>query len=182
MSNGGPAFQSWRVLPTPLESWAMRRGDDSFNAIAGSLGGFMSGLVTCPLDVIKTKLQAQGGFRIRNDSRNSSGFVYQGMIGTAKVIWQQEGLKGMYRGLGPIILGYLPTWAVWFTIYARSKQLFGRYVGMFLRSTNVFLMITYNGHREPQYCQFLVFYCRRRLFFYGYKSDMGDQNTFDVTS
>lgn len=32
----------------------------------------------------------------------------------------------MYRGLGPIILGYLPTWAVWFTIYGKSKEYFSR--------------------------------------------------------
>ncbi|RKF80118.1 Mitochondrial nicotinamide adenine dinucleotide transporter 2 [Golovinomyces cichoracearum] len=116
------------ALPTPLESWAMRRGDDTFNVIAGSLGGFMSGLVTCPLDVIKTKLQAQGGFRIQNKNGITSNIVYRGMIGTAGVIWQQEGLKGMYRGLGPIILGYLPTWAVWFTLYGRSKQFLGRHI------------------------------------------------------
>jgi len=32
----------------------------------------------------------------------------------------------MYRGLGPIILGYLPTWAVWFTIYGKSKEYLSR--------------------------------------------------------
>lgn len=47
--------------------------------------------------------------------------VYSGLLGTANVIWKEEGLRGMYRGLGPIILGYLPTWAVWFTVYNKSK-------------------------------------------------------------
>ncbi|KHJ35466.1 putative mitochondrial nicotinamide adenine dinucleotide transporter 1 [Erysiphe necator] len=128
MSDRRVSAQEHKMLPTPLEKWAVRRGDDTFNAIAGSLAGFMSGLVTCPLDVIKTKLQAQGGFRLQNNGRNPSNIVYQGMIGTARVIWQQDGIKGMYRGLGPIILGYLPTWAVWFTVYGRSKQLIARYV------------------------------------------------------
>ena len=91
----------------------------------------MSGLVTCPLDVIKTKLQAQGGFRAQNGGNLSAGsnVVYRGMLGTARVIWKEEGLKGMYRGLGPIILGYLPTWAVWFTVYGKSKEYFSKHNG-----------------------------------------------------
>lgn len=104
----------------------MGRSDDGFRALAGAAGGFTSGLVTCPLDVIKTKLQAQGGFRATNKSTN---VVYSGLIGTGKVIWKEEGLRGMYRGLGPIILGYLPTWAVWFTIYGRSKDYLKQHVG-----------------------------------------------------
>jgi len=49
-----------------------------------------------------------------------------GLLGTARVIWKEEGLRGLYRGLGPIILGYLPTWAVWFTVYGRSKEHFSK--------------------------------------------------------
>lgn len=41
------------------------------------------------------------------------------------MIWKEEGVKGMYRGLGPIILGYLPTWAVYFTVYERCKRWLG---------------------------------------------------------
>jgi len=100
----------------------MSRSDSQFNALAGAAGGFASGVVTCPLDVIKTKLQAQGGFRAAQQGKTLPSNPYNGMIGTAKVIWKEEGLRGMYRGLGPIILGYLPTWAVWFTIYGKSKD------------------------------------------------------------
>lgn len=86
----------------------------------------MSGIITCPLDVIKTKLQAQGGFRVKAAGTGNH-VVYSGMLGTARVILREEGLKGMYRGLGPIILGYLPTWAVWFTVYGKSKSFFSQY-------------------------------------------------------
>ncbi|RDA94240.1 hypothetical protein CP533_0564 [Ophiocordyceps camponoti-saundersi (nom. inval.)] len=108
--------------PTILQRWALRASDSQFNALAGALGGFTSGIVTCPLDVIKTKLQAQGTYRLVDDGRHvGHPKMYNGLVGTAKVIWRQEGVRGMYRGLGPIILGYLPTWAVWFTIYNKSK-------------------------------------------------------------
>jgi solute carrier family 25 folate transporter 32 len=116
---------------TVLERFAKGRGDSAFHALAGAVGGFTSGVVTCPLDVIKTKLQAQGGFRAAqgNSAPPSATARYSGMLGTARVIWREEGLKGMYRGLGPIILGYLPTWAVWFTVYGKSKEYFGQYNG-----------------------------------------------------
>lgn len=83
----------------------------------------MSGIVTCPLDVIKTKLQAQGGFRAAQNNLllPPKAAVYNGMLGTGRVILSEEGIRGLYRGLGPIILGYLPTWAVWFTVYGKSK-------------------------------------------------------------
>lgn len=122
---------------TPLERFTMGRSDSTFRALAGAAGGFTSGIITCPLDVIKTKLQAQGGFRAQqaNKPPSATHVVYRGMLGTARVIWREEGLKGMYRGLGPIILGYLPTWAVWFTVYGRSKEYFSQYHGMFVTAS-----------------------------------------------
>jgi solute carrier family 25 folate transporter 32 len=85
--------------------------------IAGAVAGLVSGVVTCPLDVIKTKLQAQGAaWGKKREPR------YRGLIGTTKVILQEEGVRGMYRGLGPLILGYLPTWTVYFFVYENMKK------------------------------------------------------------
>lgn len=125
-------------LLTPFERWTVRASESQFNALAGAIGGFTSGIFTCPLDVIKTKLQAQGGFAALQQagaagavagtasaSASAAGHthhrLYNGLVGTARVIWRDEGIRGMYRGLGPIIMGYLPTWAVWFTVYNKSK-------------------------------------------------------------
>jgi solute carrier family 25 (mitochondrial folate transporter), member 32 len=93
--------------------------------ICGAGAGIASGIVTCPLDVIKTKLQAQGGFAVRKNGRlTSSSAAYSGMIGTARVIWRDEGLRGLYRGLNPMLLGYLPTWAIYLTVYEKSKDFY----------------------------------------------------------
>jgi solute carrier family 25 folate transporter 32 len=126
-----PKFGGTQEIPiTPFETFCMNRSESSFNALAGAVGGFASGVVTCPLDVIKTKLQAQGGFRkVGVAGASPTNAVYNGMLGTARVIWREEGLRGMYRGLGPIILGYLPTWAVWFTVYGKSKVYFSKTQG-----------------------------------------------------
>ncbi|CAK7562224.1 MAG: hypothetical protein SEPTF4163_000059 [Sporothrix epigloea] len=121
---------SLRLL-SPFERWTLRASESQFNALAGAIGGFSSGIFTCPLDVIKTKLQAQGGFAALQKSGaetvgsamagQNSHRLYNGLVGTARVIWRDEGIRGLYRGLGPIIMGYLPTWAVWFTVYNKSK-------------------------------------------------------------
>ncbi len=116
--------------PSPLERFVASRSQNAINAFAGAAGGFTSGVVTCPLDVIKTKLQAQGAWSARYpEGAARKAAIYRGMHGTARLIWKEEGLKGMYRGLGPIILGYLPTWAVWFTVYGRAKTFFAERSG-----------------------------------------------------
>lgn len=98
--------------------------------ICGAGAGLASGIVTCPLDVIKTKLQAQGGFVSRNgDSYARGNMMYRGMLGTGRVIWHDEGLRGLYRGLGPMLLGYLPTWAVYLTVYENTREFYHEKTG-----------------------------------------------------
>ncbi|KAL4723725.1 hypothetical protein ACLX1H_009369 [Fusarium chlamydosporum] len=119
---------------TPMHRWALNASDSQFNAIAGAVGGFTSGVVTCPLDVIKTKLQAQGGYAALNKGRHvGHPKLYNGLVGSGKVIWREEGIRGLYRGLGPIVMGYLPTWAVWFTVYNKSKGYISQHYGTFAK-------------------------------------------------
>lgn len=165
---------------TPFEEWARGRSDDSFRALAGAAGGFTSGIVTCPLDVIKTKLQAQGGFRPRTNGVPSH-VVYRGLIGTGKVIWREEGLRGMYRGLGPIILGYLPTWAVYFTVYGRSKVFFANHVGMDCGSfIDSICMLTFT--RKYLRHQLLFISCRWGVLHIGHQPYLGNKDPIDVPS
>lgn len=87
----------------------------------GASAGVASGIVTCPLDVIKTKLQAQGGFARRSGNVIQATTLYRGMFGTGRAIWREDGIRGLYQGLGPMLLGYLPTWAVYLAVYDRSR-------------------------------------------------------------
>lgn len=83
-------------------------------AISGALSGVISGIIVCPLDVAKTRLQAQG---------NSSTY-YKGFLGTLRTIVRDESITGLYKGLGPIVLGYFPTWMIYFSIYEHCKILY----------------------------------------------------------
>ncbi|KAL3481581.1 mitochondrial carrier domain-containing protein [Aspergillus californicus] len=108
---------------TRLELFAARTPDWYIAPFCGASAGVASGIVTCPLDVIKTKLQAQGGFA-RRGGRVVQTTAYQGMRGTARAIWREDGLRGLYQGLGPMLLGYLPTWAVYLAVYDRTREYF----------------------------------------------------------
>lgn len=92
-----------RLIPPQLHSM-----------VAGAGAGLISSIATCPLDVVKTTLQAQS--RARGDKN------YEGVTKTVVRIYRQSGLRGFYRGLGPTIGGYLPTWAIYFTVYDFAKD------------------------------------------------------------
>ncbi|KAI9678079.1 MAG: hypothetical protein M1817_006023 [Caeruleum heppii] len=114
---------------TRLEIYSTRLSNPLVTSLSGAVGGIASGIVTCPLDVIKTKLQAQGGFESYKPGEVGSHPAYRGLVGTAESIWREEGVRGMYRGLFPIILGYFPTWAVYFTVYDVSKDFWYKRLG-----------------------------------------------------
>jgi len=83
--------------------------------LAGAGAGLTSAVVTSPLDVIKTKLQAPGKLQ--------PGIVgYHGLTGTLARIWREERVPGLFRGIGPSLLAYLPTWGIYFTVYDRVKE------------------------------------------------------------
>ncbi|KAK5127358.1 hypothetical protein LTR85_006697 [Meristemomyces frigidus] len=124
---GSVASTLHKHTPYPrLAVWSTKMSSAGVNSFSGACAGMASGIVTCPLDVIKTKLQAQGSFvnpGLRQPGPPASK-LYRGMIGTARTIIRQDGLKGMYRGLGPMLLGYLPTWAVYMSVYDSSREYF----------------------------------------------------------
>jgi solute carrier family 25 folate transporter 32 len=128
------AQEAGSVAPPATNSRLARRAagvpDAWVNAGCGAVAGAASGMVTCPLDVIKTKLQAQGSFRARAAGLNGMPIPqYKGLVGTATTVWTQDGLRGMYRGLGPMMIGYLPTWAVYMSVYNAAKDAYYPYFG-----------------------------------------------------
>lgn len=166
-----------------LALFAARQPQHYVNSFCGAVAGAASGVVTCPLDVIKTKLQGQGGYRPRNGSSvpATSKPAYSGMFGTASVIWRQDGLRGMYRGLGPMLLGYLPTWAVYMTVYGASRDYYYTQIGELLQE-HLRLNDQANSRRQQVARTIMCFYyCGCKLNSY-HESYLGYQNKVDVSS
>ncbi|CEP60397.1 NAD+ transporter LALA0_S01e09824g [Lachancea lanzarotensis] len=97
-------------------------GDFEITALAGAMAGFLAGVTVCPLDVAKTRLQAQG-------LRPASIKYYNGIVGTLSTIVRDEGVRGLYKGLVPIVMGYFPTWMIYFTVYEKSKKRYPQIFG-----------------------------------------------------
>lgn len=119
---------------TRLEVFSARVPNFYIAPFCGASAGVASGIVTCPLDVIKTKLQAQGGFARRGGPKGptmETKALYRGMLGTGKMIFREDGIRGLYQGLGPMLMGYLPTWAVYLAVYDRSREYFYERTGEF---------------------------------------------------
>jgi solute carrier family 25 folate transporter 32 len=123
-SNWSAPFRSVAVKVAQLP-------DGSINALCGASAGIASGIVTCPLDVIKTRLQSQGSFRPRTYTGPTRA-VYKGLTGTARIIWLEDGVRGLYRGLGPMLLGYIPTWAVYMSTYEYTKESLNQHMGQYI--------------------------------------------------
>ncbi|EFJ06132.1 hypothetical protein SELMODRAFT_46825, partial [Selaginella moellendorffii] len=79
--------------------------------------GAISATFVCPLDVVKTRLQVHKA-PVPDQAVAKGGGV---IVRSLAVIFQNEGVAGMYRGLSPTIFALLPNWAVYFTAYEQMK-------------------------------------------------------------
>ncbi|KAA8494193.1 Solute carrier family 25 member 36 [Porphyridium purpureum] len=78
--------------------------------LAGGLAGAVSSTITCPLEVVKTKLQAS-----THASRDAVRVV-------AADILRAEGIRGFFRGWIPTVIGILPTRSIYFWAYSSTKH------------------------------------------------------------
>jgi solute carrier family 25 (mitochondrial folate transporter), member 32 len=111
--------------------------------VAGSMAGASTSFITCPLDVVKTRLQNQSipkEFQIPRfpslpsffastpnlKNSNTPDFIpkkiYKGTVPSLWRIWNTEGLAGLYKGIGPTLFGYLPAFAIYFSVYSKAKH------------------------------------------------------------
>jgi len=104
----------------------------------------MGALVTCPLEVIQTRLQSSA-FRLQRtlDVRKvtfqtvstagvsaSGDFAassiprsqFTGILSYARFMIRSEGVLSLYKGLGPTLLGVTPSRAIYFGLYSKLKE------------------------------------------------------------
>eukprot|EP01031_Cornospumella_fuschlensis_P008588 gene8588-10586_t len=83
----------------------------TINFLAGGLAGTISSCLTIPLEVVKTQLQSS----VLSKKTTA--------LDVCKRIWQQDGPKGFFRGLQPLLVGIIPTRAIYFWAYGSSKEI-----------------------------------------------------------
>eukprot|EP01126_Amoeba_proteus_P036773 TRINITY_DN3757_c0_g2_i6.p1 TRINITY_DN3757_c0_g2~~TRINITY_DN3757_c0_g2_i6.p1 ORF type:complete len:176 (+),score=14.94 TRINITY_DN3757_c0_g2_i6:208-735(+) len=83
-----------------------------------SLGAMLGAIVTSPLEVVKIRLQAH-----RYKESLQSNFNWGlGPFRSLRALWCEEGLLGLYRGLGTHCAGVIPARSLHFLVYGNMKN------------------------------------------------------------
>ncbi|CAN1304002.1 Mitochondrial substrate carrier family protein B [Linum perenne] len=79
--------------------------------LGGGLAGISAASATYPLDLVRTRLAAQ---------RDT--IYYRGIWDSFRTICKEEGYLGLYKGVGPTLLGVGPNLAIGFCVYESLKS------------------------------------------------------------
>lgn len=103
------------------------------HVVAGGVGGTVGAVITCPLEIVKTRLQSSTAFKpaLSGISVSTGGSVIHvedcgrktaGIVKCIKQIIEAEGATALFKGLGPTLVGVAPARSIYFGTYANTKS------------------------------------------------------------
>lgn len=119
-SNQAFNFMAFAYLNTYL--WGKREGDgkrleDWKVFLNGLIASCLGPCLNSPVDVIKTRLQAQETVRGQEPK-------YKGVMGTVRTIVAEEGAAALWKGLTPRLMRLAPGQAITWTVVMRVTSMF----------------------------------------------------------
>lgn len=98
--------------------------------LAGGIAGTVGASVTCPLEVVKTRLQSSlyksapisYSFKV-NPVKALLGHL-GGVMDLLIQIKRREGITALWKGLGPNLVGVVPARAIYFSVYSQGKHIY----------------------------------------------------------
>ncbi|KAK7159561.1 hypothetical protein R3I94_005797 [Phoxinus phoxinus] len=107
----------------------MSQRDTLVHLFAGGCGGTVGAILTCPLEVVKTRLQSSSvTFYISEvqlstvNGASMARVAPPGPLHCLKLILEKEGPRSLFRGLGPNLVGVAPSRAIYFAAYSTAKE------------------------------------------------------------
>ncbi|XP_055959941.1 uncharacterized protein LOC126660662 isoform X2 [Mercurialis annua] len=95
-----------------LESHRVNMGGNVVvHFVGGGLAGITAASTTYPLDLVRTRLAAQ-----------TNVIYYKGIFHALQTITTEEGVFGLYKGLGATLLGVGPNIAIGFSVYETLRS------------------------------------------------------------
>lgn len=85
--------------------------------IIGATSGAISATVVYPINLLRTRLQAQGTVLHRP--------TYTGIVDVTRKTIQGEGFRGLFKGVTPNLLKVAPAVSISYVVYENSKALLG---------------------------------------------------------
>ncbi|WCJ41182.1 S-adenosylmethionine carrier 1 [Euphorbia peplus] len=104
-------FCLYEQLRIGYKAAARRELNDPENAIIGAFAGALTGAITTPLDVIKTRLMVQG-----------SANQYKGIYDCVQTIVREEGPTALLKGIGPRVLWIGIGGSIFFGVLESTKR------------------------------------------------------------
>lgn len=100
--------------------------------VAGGLGGMTGAIFTCPLDVVKTRLQSSVYKDVYASKHISSNVIVQAgqhLRETFSIlynVYSVEGPRSLFKGLGPNLVGVIPARSINFFTYGTGKDVISK--------------------------------------------------------
>jgi len=121
MSGDGDVVRRHRPITIPHIEENEFGEDDGMNyaghMVAGACAGVAEHTVMYPFDLVKTRMQAcPGGMWVQQ---------YTGVRQALSQVLEAEGVRGLYRGVGAVVLGAIPGHAIHFATYEAVKSRLG---------------------------------------------------------
>ena len=87
---------------------------DASHLIAGAAAGCFATILLHPLDLVKTRMQVQefGNRRLP---------MYNSLVHACRTIFRLEGLRGLYQGVWPNVIGSTVSWGMYMHLYNEGK-------------------------------------------------------------
>ncbi|KAM3318360.1 hypothetical protein ACQJBY_035853 [Aegilops geniculata] len=104
-------FCIYEQLRIGYKLMAKRELKDPENALIGAFAGAITGAITTPLDVLKTRLMIQGQTR-----------QYSGIVSCAKTILREEGPGAFLKGIEPRVLWIGIGGSIFFGVLEKTKS------------------------------------------------------------
>ncbi|KAL4641807.1 mitochondrial basic amino acids transporter-like [Arapaima gigas] len=95
--------------------------------LAGAAAGLVQCVVCCPMELVKTRMQMQGAGqrKVPTCTRKVQTNLYKNALNCLMCIYQQEGLRGINRGMLCTVVRETPGYGVYFLTYDVLTQWMG---------------------------------------------------------
>ncbi|CAA7406382.1 unnamed protein product [Spirodela intermedia] len=109
------AYERYKLMLQSLPGLDRHRdfvaADLCLRLLGGGLAGITAASMTYPLDLVRTRLAAQ-----------TNSIYYRGITHALYAICRDEGVRGLYKGLGATLLGVGPSIAISFSVYEKLRS------------------------------------------------------------
>jgi len=99
--------------------------------LCSSSAGALASWLTSPLDMAKLRLQVQRGesYASKNNAASSSSssvVAYRGVVDCLRTVYQEKGVKGLFRGAGARVCFYAPATTITMCCYETCRSFVGK--------------------------------------------------------